>query len=185
MYAYKVSFCFVGHYLFVEMWDSSTRPTVLTPWDFNWYILLLQTLLWIGPTTLSGGRVRTSGWTRQDGPWISTTSMRTPSFILLQCTKHCESNCPTWDMWTVRWTSVSKPSMPVLECVETWVSDTLKNFHFANLWTQSTYDKITRYVTVFLQVKYHHFSIHPFFLLHESKLADYETTHHNLFIYHF
>ena len=160
---------------------------VSSPEDFNWYISLLQTLLWIGQTTLFGGRVRINGWTRPDGLWISTTSMRTQSFILLQCTKRCEYNCLICDISTALWTSVSKHSTPAWVCAETWGWDILRNFHFANLWTLNTYDKITRYVGIFIrQVSWVSYSFfRSWILISILPLTNCGTTHHKHLIYHF
>ena len=49
-------------------------------------------------------------------------------------------------MLIVQWTSVSRHSMPALECAEISDSGILKNFLFVNPWTRNIWDKTTRWV---------------------------------------
>ena len=47
---------------------------------------------------------------------------------------------------------MSRLSMPALECVGTWDSDTQRNFLSVNLWTQSISDKTIRSVGLIILI---------------------------------
>ena len=64
--------------------------------------LLFQILPWTGQIMLCGGLKRIFGWTKPDGPLISTISQPMLSSISHQCTKPYGYNCQIYDSSIVK-----------------------------------------------------------------------------------
>ena len=101
---YKTSYYYKGQLRKFHNIRLSVMKYLWTHWTL--YLiknsLFFQILPWTGQIMQCGGLKKIFGWTKLDGPLISTISQPMLSSISHQCTKHYGYNCQIYDSSIVK-----------------------------------------------------------------------------------